>query len=445
MLSPIPAGRRAFPVQATTLWPGVYLQGFHQSLSSSGGPLTQDKGDDIPHFRQLPLQGPHVYGGMSDGSNSVQRIRISGPSHKCKKIITGTVSGSDLYKGMTRLKCGTCLLTKGTFCSNPGSCTHPDACSNDSHTYLLTTNGPHGCLHHRGTKRKVTFSLPPTLVSHDLHSSEAQHSQTSSGTIARTRVSSVVDRAKQSLGRHPIPSPTNYKANNHRCFPYRLRSTHGQPYSPRSLVYTGNVVEYQCTRAIVSMAYLQTISVPDKKYDDQSPNGQHCNRVLHQQAGGAQSHSLCVESIWLWNWCIHNNTVLTASYLPGANNTQQAISPQSQTGDPHGHSELYICPVGVSDNRLVCNGKQHKVSQLLFQSGNRMSLIGGYFPSPLGKVTVIHLSPSGSNAQDPREDQYGNGSSNSYSPSVGLPTLVFSAPSDVGKGHHTPCLFSRIF
>nr|XP_025045344.1 uncharacterized protein LOC112547415 [Pelodiscus sinensis] len=50
--------------------------------------------------------------------------------------------------------------------------------------------------------------------------------------------------------------------------------------------------------------------------------------------GGARSRSLCAESIRLWNWCIANNTVQTASYLPGIDNL---VADSLSRRFPHDH------------------------------------------------------------------------------------------------------------
>ncbi|KAM7166314.1 uncharacterized protein RBU57_007209 [Macrochelys suwanniensis] len=44
-----------------------------------------------------------------------------------------------------------------------------------------------------------------------------------------------------------------------------------------------------------------------------------CMFYINRQ-GGARSHLLCVEAMNLWNFCIHNNINITASYLPGCQN-----------------------------------------------------------------------------------------------------------------------------
>lgn len=40
------------------------------------------------------------------------------------------------------------------------------------------------------------------------------------------------------------------------------------------------------------------------------------------QEGGACSHSLCTETIKLWNWCINHKVTITTSCLPGCQNTK---------------------------------------------------------------------------------------------------------------------------
>ncbi|XP_075783465.1 DNA repair protein RAD51 homolog 2 isoform X1 [Pelodiscus sinensis] len=46
-----------------------------------------------------------------------------------------------------------------------------------------------------------------------------------------------------------------------------------------------------------------------------------CTVYYINRQGGARSRSLCAEAIRLWNWAIHHNITLTASYLQGKDNT----------------------------------------------------------------------------------------------------------------------------
>lgn len=50
--------------------------------------------------------------------------------------------------------------------------------------------------------------------------------------------------------------------------------------------------------------------------------------------GGARFPSLSAESIHLWNWCISNNTILTALYIPGVDNL---IADSLSRHFPHDH------------------------------------------------------------------------------------------------------------
>ncbi|XP_075774348.1 uncharacterized protein LOC102454623 [Pelodiscus sinensis] len=436
--SSFPVRERALSVQGPAIWSSMCSESFHQDISGGRGPFTQAGGDNISLLRRLSPQGCNVYGNMSHGPDSIQRICSSGPPHKLKEVIVSSLPEPDVHRCATRFNCSASILTTRTFYGNQRAGTHRGACSNNSHTCLSAAVGTHGRRNHCSAQRKVTFSLPPALVSHGLHSVKALCPQASSGATVCPGFPPVVDQPDQSSHGRAISSTTTLNTNYYRCLPYRLGSSHGQPYGSGTLVDTRDATAYQCARIKSGTACLQIFPSPHSEYNDQDFNGQYGDYVLYQQTRGCpipfslrREHS-SMELVYRQQHRSH-------SILPSRHRqfnsrlSQQTFSSRPRMGGTYGRTDSYLRSMGIPNNRFVRDRTQFEMSRLLLESRNRTPLSGRCLSPPLGHIATIRLSPGSVNSQGSGKGQHGRSPGDTPSTIMGSSALVLNAPPDVSE------------
>lgn len=111
--------------------------------------------------------------------------------------------------------------------------------------------------------------------------------------------------------------------------------------------------------------------------------------------GGALFPAVCAVAVELWNWCIASNTVISASYFPGIQNTM--------ADDLSIHFFLYYewelksppqdsLTLGVPAGQSVCHSSQQKMHQVLLHERARSSMHWRHVPHLIDKRTSRSIS-----------------------------------------------------
>lgn len=107
---------------------------------------------------------------------------------------------------------------------------------------------------------------------------------------------------------------------HHRCLPNRLGNAFIQQHSPRLMIPIGIQPAYKLARA---KNKLQPLSRTMKDKVMRIPTDNVSSTFHRNRQERAQSHSLCMEAMLLWNWCISHNIDISASCLQDVETPQQ--------------------------------------------------------------------------------------------------------------------------